>query len=356
MRKAAVTSGVIGLILLIAAGLLAWWITPSYIARVPSDYNKTRTFDGSIHSLFNPAALATGNPAAALSKNLPGSFTENVKVQQTSGNTALMQDTRTVKAAGNSVGTLVSHYAVDRQTLMATRSHPSDWTVTPASGLTVSWPLGAKKQNYTGWVPYTETTTLLRYVRETQQGGTTTYQYHATVPPTPIKNPQVLAALPKSLPISLLPSLRAAGLVTAAQIADLSRIFPGATSIPLGYTYQASNTYYISPATGLVVNTLTNETQMGGVKLPTGTIVPLIPVLGYSYHMSPASMSQAVTDAKNGSSAITTLGVILPIVFAAVGFLLVVLAVLLWMRKRSRGRPVEREHGQRHPSPAGRVT
>ena len=43
-------------------------------------------------------------------------------------------------------------------------------------------------------------------------------------------------------------------------------------------------------------------------------------------------------------------------VITALGFLLLVLAVLLWMRKRSRGRPVGREHGQRHPSPAGRAT
>jgi hypothetical protein len=111
----------------------------------------------------------------------------------------------------------------------------------------------------------------------------------------------------------------------------------------------------VSPATGLVVNVLVNETQMGGVKLPSGQIVPLIPVLSNSYHMSPASMSQAVNDAKNGSSTITVLGVTLPIIFAALGFLLVVLAVFLWMRKRSRGKPVEREQ-PRHPSPAGRVT
>jgi len=356
MRKAAIASGVIGLILLIAGGLLAWWITPSYIARLPADYNKTRTFDATIHNLFDPAALASGNAGAAMRRNLPATLTQNVKTQQTSGNTALVQDTRTVKAAGGTVGTLVSHYAVDRQTLMATRSHPSDWKVTPASGITVSWPLGAKKQNYTGWVPYTESTTLLKYVRETQQGGITTYEYHASVPPTQIKNPQVLASLPASLPTSLLHSLEAAGLVTTAQITDLSRVFPRATSIPLGYTYQANNTYYVSPATGLVVNVVNNETQMGGVKLPTGMIVPVLTVLGYSYHMSPASMSQAVTDAKNGSSAITTWGVTVPIIAAALGFLLLVLAVLLWMRKRSRGRPVEREHGQRHPSPAGRAT
>jgi len=355
MRKAAITSGVIGLILLIAAALLAWWITPSYAARVPSDYNKTRTYDGTIHSLFNPAALATGNLGAAIRSNLPATLSENVKTQQTSGNTALMQDTRTIKTGSTAIGHTVDHYALDRQTLMATRSHPSNWSVTPASGLTVSWPFGAKKQTYTGWVSYTETTTPLRYVREVQQSGTTTYQYQATVPPTPIKNPQVLAALPKTLPRTLVPTLEHAGIISAAQVANLSRVFPGTGPIPLGYTYQASNTYYVSPATGLVVNLRNNESQMGGIKLPTGMIVPLIPVLVTSYHMSSASMSQAVNDATSGSSAITVLGVTLPIIFAALGFLLVVLAVFLWMRKRSRGKPVEREH-PRQPSPAGRVT
>ena len=355
MRKAAITSGVIGLILLIAAALLAWWITPSYAARVPSDYNKTRTYDGTIHTLLNQTALATGNLGAAVRSNLPATISQNVKTQQTSGNTALMQDTRTIKTGSTAVGSTVYHYALNRQTLMATRSHPSNWSVIPASGLTVSWPFGAKKQTYTGWLPYTETTTPLKYVTQVQQGGTTTYQYQATVPPTPIKDPQLLSKLPTALPRTLLTSLEHAGLIPAAQAATLARDFPGTGPVPLGYTYQASNTYWVSPATGLVVNLRNNETQMGGIKLPTGTIVPLIPVLSYSYHMSSASMSQAVNDATSGSSAITVLGVTLPIIFAALGFLLLVLAVFLWMRKRSRGKPVEREY-PRHPSPAGRVT
>jgi hypothetical protein len=356
MRRAAITSGVLGLILLIIAGLLAWWITPSYVARVPGNYNKTRTYDAMIHSLFDPAAFATGNLAGAIKTGLPGQLTDNVRTQQTSGNTALMQDTRNVKAAGSQVGSLVSHYALDRQTLMPTRSHPHNWSVTNASGLTVSWPFGAKKQTYAGWVPYTETTTPLKFVREVQQGGINTFEYHAAVPTTPITNPQVLSRLPKSLPASLLPSLSGAHLITPAEIAGLSRAFPGATTIPLGYTYQASNNYFVDPATGLVVNVNNSESQMGGIKMPTGQIIPILPVLADSYHASPASLSQAVTDAKNGGGVINTLGVALPIALAAFGFLLVVLAILLWMRKRSRGRPVEREHPERHPSPAGRIS
>jgi len=354
MRKAAIASGVVGLILLVAAGLLAWLITPSYIARLPGSYNKTRTYDTTIHTLFNPAALATGNLAGAIKTGLPGQISETVTVQQTSGNTALVQDTRNITVAGTLIGRTVTYYALDRQTLEATSSHPSNWTVTPAQGLTVSWPLGAKQQNYTGWVYQTGTTTTLKYVGQAQQGGINTYEYQATVPPTPINNPQLLAALPKTLPASLLPRLTAAGLISATQAAALAKALPGATTIPLGYTYQSANTYYVAPGTGLVVNVSNNETEMGGIALPGGKFVPLIPALAYSYHATPASLTAAVNDANSGASTITTWGVTVPIIAVVVGFILVVLAVYLWMRGGSGSRPTGITHRHRHPSPAGR--
>ena len=263
MRKTAISTGVIGLVLLIAAGLMAWWITPSYIARMPGSYNTTRTYDATIRSLFNPSALATGNLAGAIKTGLAGTVSETVKVQQTSGNTALIQDTRAITAAGAPVGQTVSPYALDRKSLEPASSHPSSWNVIPAKGLTVSWPLGAKQQNYTGWVFQTGTTTTLRYVKQVQQGGINTYEYQATVPATPITNAQLLASLPKSLPVSLLPKLSAAGLVSPTLLASLAKAFPGATSVPLAYTHQAANTYYVAPATGLVVNLSNNETDDG---------------------------------------------------------------------------------------------
>jgi len=356
MRKAAISSGAIGLVLLVAAALLAWLITPTYIARLPGSYDKSRTYDATIRTLFNPSALTSGNLAEAIKTGVPATITEHVKVLQTSGNTAQVQDTRSVTVAGSLLGQTVSPYALDRQTLEATASHPDSWSVIPAQGLTVSWPLGAKQQNYTGWVFQTYTTTTLKYVGQVQQGGINTYEYQATVPPTPIKNPQLLANLPKSLPASLVPRLSAAGLLSAAQVAGLAKAFPGVASIPLKYTYQAANTYYVAPGTGLVVNVSNNETEMGGIALPGGKIIPVLPVLAYTYHASPASLSAAVNDANSGSAAITTWGVSVPITAAALGFVLLVLGVFLWVRGgRSKGRPDEPARPARHPSPAGGV-
>jgi hypothetical protein len=354
MRKSAILTGVIGLVLLIAAGLMAWWITPSYIARMPSSFNTTRTYDATIRTLFDPAALTTGNLADAIKTGLPASVSETVKVQQTSGNTALVQDTRAIAVAGSVVGQTVSPYALDRKTLAATGTHPASWSVIPATGLTVSWPLGAKQQDYTGYVYQTGTTTTLKYVKQVQQGGINTYEYQATVPPTRITNAQLLANMPKSLPVSLLPRLRAAGLISPAALASLNQAFPGATSVPLAYTYQANNTYYVAPATGLVVNLSNNETEMGGIALPNGTIVPVLPVLAYTYHASPATLADAVNDANNGASTLDTLGVNAPIAAASVGFALVLLAGFLWTRGRGTGYTAGTARPERHPAPAGR--
>lgn len=354
MRKTAITTGVIGLVLLIAGALMGCWITPSYLARMPGSYNTTRTYDGTIRTLFNPAALTSGNLAGAIRTGLPATISETVKVQQTSGNTALVQDTRAIAVAGSVVGQTVSPYALDRKTLEATSSHPGSWNVIPATGLTVSWPLGARQRDYTGYVYQTGTTATLKYVKEVQQGGINTYEYQATVPPTPIKNAQLLASLPKSLPVALLPSLRAAGLISPAALASVAQAFPNAASVPLGYTYQAADTYYVAPVTGLVVNLSNNETEMGGIALPNGTIVPVLPVLSYTYHASPATLATAVNDANTGASTLTTLGVAGPIAAAGVGFVLILFAAFLWLRGGGRARPTGTVRPERHPAPAGR--
>jgi hypothetical protein len=348
MRKAAIASGVIGLVLMIGAGLMAWWITPSYIARLPGDWNKTRTYTGTIRSLVDPAALASGNLAAAIKTGVPEKLSRVVKVQQTSGNTALVKDATTVDAAGRPLASLTSNYALDRQSLEATRSHPSNWTVVNAKGLTVSWPLGAQKHNYTGWVPQTESTTTLRYVKQEQHAGINTYVYQASVPTTPVKNTQLLRNLPKALPVGLLHTISAAGLISSSELAGLARAFPHATTIPLGYTYSSTSTYWVAPSTGIVVDTSTAERQLGGIKLPTGKVVPLLPVLSDSYHYTSGTVSAAVTDANNGSNTIHTWGVIVPIIAAIVGFLLLLLAVILWLRSRGAG-----QHLPPQPSTAG---
>ncbi len=339
MRKAAIACGAVGLVLLVAAALLAFWISPSYIARLPSSSNTVRDFTGKVQTLVNPKALATGNFAGAISVDLPLSIRQQVKVLQTSGNTALVRNSVTADTSGRQLTATTYQYALDRKTFEATSSHPSNWSVSPATGLTVNWPIGTKKQNYTGWVDETQSTVPLKYVKQTQHGGVNTYEYTATVPTTPMKGSEALKGMPKSLPVHVLDSAAKAGLVSKSLVATFARLFPHATSVPLGYTYASTNTYWVAPATGEVIDVNTSERRLGGLALPGGKIVPVLPVLADTYSYTSSSVKAAANDANNDSSAISAFGTIIPIAAAAVGLVLLIIAALLWFRARNHTRP-----------------
>ncbi len=337
MRKTAIACGVLGLILVVASFLLAFWITPTYIARLQSNANIVRNYNGTIRTLLKPTALRSGSLSGAIITGVPETLRRQVTVQQTAGNTALVRDATTATVAGRPIGGISSNYAISRTSFAATASHPSDWSITKATGQTFNWPIGAKQQTYTGWVPQTETTVPLKYVKQQPQGGINTNVYQATVPLTPVKNPQVLASLPRTLPVSVLPGAVKAGLVPASLVADLAKLFPHATSVPLGYAYQNTATFWVAPPTGVVVNQNLTETEVGGIALPGGKLVPVFPVLSDSYAFTSSSVSAAVSDANNGSSAINTWGILVPILAGIVGFLLLVAAAMLWIRGRRHG-------------------
>jgi hypothetical protein len=258
-------------------------------------------------------------------------------VVQTSGNTAQVRDSTTATAGGRTIGNLSSQYAIDRTNFEATAPHPGDWSVTKATGLTFNWPIGAKPQNYTGWVPFTHTTVPLKYLRQQGVDGINTNVYQATVPSTPVRNPQALHGLPTSLPTSLLPEIVRAGLIPASVVAELSRVYPHATSVPVGYLYSATSTYWVGPPTGIVVDQHTTESQTGSLVMPGGKLVPLFPVLADTFSFTPASVNSAVNVANNGSGTINTWANAVPIAAGIVGFLLLVAAALLWIRGRRHG-------------------
>jgi hypothetical protein len=327
----------VGLILVLAAFLLAFWIAPSYIARLQSNSNTVRNYDGQVLTLVNPAALSSGNPASAVVTGIPETLRRQVTVRDTSGNTALVRDSTTATASGRHIGSISSDYAVDRTSFEATASHPSSWSITKATGLTFNWPINAKQQNYTGWVPFTETTVPLKYLRQQPQDGINTNVYQATIPATPVKNPQVLHGLPTALPTSLLPEIVKAGLIPASDVAALSSAYPHATAVPVSYVYSGTSTYWVAPPTGIVVNTQTSERQVASIVMPDGKLIPVFPVLADNYAYSPSTVRSAVSDATNGSSTINTWSTGVPIAAGIVGFLLAVAAALMWIRGRRHG-------------------
>ncbi|MET7300226.1 porin PorA family protein [Embleya sp. NPDC005575] len=326
---------VVGLVLIACAFVLAYVITPDYVVRLPDDTNTKRSYTGSFGTLLDAQEVAKGNLVTAVKRDVPLAVERTVKVEETSGNTALVSDTRTTSAAGNQVEKTDWKYAVNRKTLEPVTGHPADWTVVDAQGLTVSWPLGAKKRTYTGWRPETGSTTPLTYVRTASKSGLSTYVYEAKLAPTRITDSQVLAGLPAAVPRTTLALVAQLGTLPATAKQQLAALLPTlGDPVPLSYTLASGDTFWIEPETGIVIDTQRSQQRVAGVVDPSsGAFLPLLPVSDVSYQQTPKSVKAAANDARDGHDVIMLVGTIVPIVVGVVGALLIAAALLIRRRR-----------------------
>jgi hypothetical protein len=340
-RTLAIGLVVLGVVALAVAAVLAWAVVPS-LKQLPSDYNATRQYEGKLKFGVDARALQSGNLRAAVLVNTPVTATRTVKVLATSGDTAEVRDERTVSStSGQQLGTTQATYAVNRKTLEATTSHPSDWQVVDARGLTVSWPIGAQQKQYTGWVNESRSTTPLKYVKQESRGGIDTYVYQADAGAAQIKDPQVLATLPQQLPVSTLNALTSALNLSADQAAQLAAILPRLSNpVQLAYTYQVKATYWVQPTTGLVVDSQREEIRKAGLKLPDGKVVAaVLPVADLVLNTTAKSVDDAATDARDKSDQISLWGTTIPLILLIVGVLAIIAGIVLLVLRGRRGGP-----------------
>lgn len=333
-----VTAGVVGIVLIAGAFVLSFVITPNFVARLPSDTNAHRSYVGTFARLLDARAVAQGNLSTAIKQNVPMTVDRTVVVKSTSGNTALVDDSRTTSAAGVQVEKTTWSYALNRKTLEPAGSHPKGWAVVNAKGLTVSWPLGAKKTTYTGWVPETTTTAPVAYTRTESRSGLSTYVYQAAIPATRIADTQVLAGLPPAIPEQTLALAVQFSTAAPAQKAQLLALLPKlGNPVPLAYTLQGADTFWVEPETGVVIDVKRSQQRMAGVISPIGgAFIPVLPVSDVTYQQTPAAVSSAVHDANKGRDAISLFGTTLPIVIGVVGALLLAAVFLLGRRRTGR--------------------
>ncbi len=344
-RTGAMLGGILaglGVLLLAAAAVLYWVVVPNQ-AQLPADTNTTRQYEGTARVLLNPQALASNDTARAIVRDVPVTATRTVKVLATDGDAAQVSDARTLLAGGQPVGQTQATYAVNRKSLENAGSHPADWNVINQQGLTVSWPIGAKQQDYQGWVNETQTSTTLKYVREEQHGGVDTYVYQAQAPAAPIKNPQVLSALPQALPVSALAALSAVLPIPDELKAQLATVLPSLTQpVPLTYTYESSSTYWVDPTTGIVIDTHLEEIRKAGLNLPGGGAATAnIPVYDVVTQNTQASISQAAADATHDGNQIRTYGRTLPLIFLALGVVALIGGAIFFLAARRRRSTVD---------------
>ncbi len=329
----------LGALCLIAAAVLYWAVVPDR-KQLPGDTDTTRQFNGTAKFLLIPQALATGDLRSAVVTNTPVTAQRQVKVLATDGDAAQVSDSRSVSTeAGAPVGRTEATYAVDRRTLEATSDYPDGWTVVPHEGLTVSWPIGAEKQDYPAWINETQTTTTARYVREEDKAGVATYVFQADAPAAPIKDEQVLASLPKTLPVSVLSQLGSVLQLPPQVQAQLAQALPSlGNPVPINYTYESTSTIWVEPTSGVVVDIQREEIRKAGVG-PAGASLLSVPVYDVVTQFAQPSLSAAADDAEDAKGTIDRLGSTLPLVLLIVGLAALVAGAALLIAGRRSGRP-----------------
>lgn len=341
---------VLGVLCLAAAAVLRWVVLPNR-AEVPSDENTTRHLAGTARVLVNPQAVINGDIRAALQSNVPVQGTRTVKALATTDSAAQLRETRTLTASsGQKIGSSNQVYAVDRTNLHATSDHPSSWDVNKASGLTVNWPIGTDKKDYTGWVPETQSTTTVKYLRKETHNGTSTYVFRADTKPAQIKDKQVLSGLPTTLPVTTLEALALVEPLDAATRAQLAQLLPQLNQqVPLSYTYQLQATYWVQPTTGIVIDTQRHEMRKAGVSVGGATVAAVAPVLDLRTAYTSNTVDEATSDANDAKNSIDLVGTTLPLILLIVGVVLLIAALLVYLFTGRSGRP---RPGPPPPSPA----
>ena len=277
---------------------------------LPSDTNTLRVYTGAASTVINPSVARGTLFGPAILHDQPVTVQHHVTVKDTSGNNALVAERKTVSIPGTTVADVNHSYAVDRKTMG--RGSGFD-NVTVQTGQTFNWPIHTAKHNYVGWVGDTQTTTTLRYAGTAKRDGIETYVFTATVPTSRITDPAMLAALPASMPKSLLNSM----------VPSLGLTMPSCSSwrtfCRSCQTRCRSATCSARPAptgsrltAGIVVDVASHEVRTAAFVVGS-QLVPVGPVLDFTYSAPPLTVKAAAADAKSSADKMELVSTTLPL-------------------------------------------
>jgi hypothetical protein len=271
-----------------------------------------------------------------LLSDVPITVVHQTKVLKTKGSNALVADSGTLNAGGAAVAAFAYQYAVDR-TSMGRGSGFSG--VTAQTGVTFNWPIRTAKKDYPGWVSDTQSAIPLKYSGTAKHGGVSTYVFTTSMQPKAITDPATLKSLPASLPKATFAQLAGSLGLPATQAGALAQVLPTLPDpVPFNYTYQVDATYWVEPATGIIVDVSEHEVRSLALKVGAA-LVPVTPVMDITYKSSPAQLAVAAKDANHKAGLVNLAYRTLPLILLIAGLALLALGVLV--RATGRRRPVE---------------
>lgn len=331
MRRWGVAVAILGVLMLAGAAVLRFVIIPGSM-QLPANTNETIVYTGKMTAL-NAAALQHGDMHHAVTRGLPVTIHRTIKVLQTDGNKALVQDSSVITAqqGGQTVATSKYYYAVDRKTLNAIPNFTS-YPVQNAQGMVIGFPMGAKQQPYAGWLVEAQNITSSAYAGKGNVQGVAVYQYKsdATVP---VKN-AAAAGLPAAMPKALLPVLaQASGLSPALQQQLGQRLPALPANVPLTYSFLNLGNYWVEPVTGVMVNM--NRATTTSFSVP-GLPAVKIPVSALEITYTPQNVTDMVNKANDGLSKVSLYGTTIPLVLLILGLIAIGASVPMIRHREER--------------------
>jgi hypothetical protein len=333
-------------VLLVAAGLVVMLAVVPGMKQLPADTDTTRTYEGTMATLVNPKTFESMN-------DLPIELERHFYVVATDGDLALVAEERKMTSAGQALQEGVNHFSVDRVTMEWSDDYPEEWAENqgfwPREGYVMGWPMDVEQKDYTGWSDDYMSTVPLTFAEEAthERSGMTLYKFMSASDPQPIVDEMVQGmGLPSELPKEQLALLLGRADLSAAVKAMLPALVEQLpATVPLGYYYDYEGTYWVDPATGIIVDTEKRETRTVGLDpdaiagtplamLPEDQLAALrLPVIDFTYAQTDASVEEAKADAEDAAGKLQLYGMILPIVGIVAGAVALVLGIVFIARK-----------------------
>jgi hypothetical protein len=332
-------------VLLLAAGLVLMLAIVPGMKKMPADTDTTRDYEGTMIALLNPTDFT-------FQKMLPINLQRHFAVTETDGDLALVKEEKTMLTGTTPLQQVVTHYAVDRVTMEATQDPPEDWTTSegyiPREGIVLSWPMDTEQKDYTGWSDDYMSTVPLVFAEEAthERSGMTLYKFTSASDPEPIA-PEMVASmgLPAELPKAQVQELLGQLDLSALPGDVLQQLFEALPDpVPLAYLYGYDGTYWIDPATGIIVDV--EKTENRSVTLdpsalgPAAALMPAemqaalrVPVMSFKYTATDAAVEDAKADAEDAAGKLDLYGTTLPWIGIIAGAVLLVLGLIMVRRK-----------------------
>jgi hypothetical protein len=330
-------------LLLVAGGLVLKYAVLPAMAVWPDDVDSTRSYEGTLVTMLNLQALASGDLANLFLENVPVTVDRHVTTEQVDGNKALVREQVQAKGPdGQLIPVLAATYwyTIDRKT---TEEIPN-FTDNPGvddnrQGLVIGFPIGTEKRDYQGWSDDLQQLQTTEFVGVEEHEGMTTYHFTAGSGPLPLLDPVLLEMFPASMPKAVVSSLAPQLGLSDELMMQFALLLPALPDpIPFTYLYEYATEYWVEPTTGMLIDYTKDESRILAIQVDPSIVsigmVPVGDVFHLIYEQSDQSIADAKQDAEDGKSMINLFGTIIPYAAIGVGALLALGGAFMMGRRR----------------------